>query len=71
MSVIAQPAYDMGVRAAQLLLDRILRKAPASPRTVMLSTTLVVRASSRRGDRTHPKQSSSRVGSSESAHRID
>lgn len=50
MSVVAQPAYDMGAKAAQLLLDRILKKAPARARTVMLATTLVVRASSRRSD---------------------
>lgn len=48
MSVVAQPAYDIGWQAAQLLLERIKGGAPAEPRKVWLSTTLVVRESSRR-----------------------
>ncbi len=48
MSVVAQPAYDIGAQAAQLLMDRIAGSAPAEPRHILLSTMLVVRASSRR-----------------------
>ncbi len=49
MSVVAQPAYEIGARAAELLLDRIGAKAPrSSPLTIMLSSTLVLRDSSRR-----------------------
>lgn len=48
MSVVAQPAYDVGAQAAQLLMDRIRGTAPAAPRRLTLSTTLIVRESSRR-----------------------
>jgi LacI family transcriptional regulator len=48
MSVVAQPAYDIGAQAAQLLMDRIAGSVPAEPRHVLLSTMLVVRDSSRR-----------------------
>jgi LacI family transcriptional regulator len=48
LSVVAQPAYDIGVQAAQLLTERIRQGSPSSPRTVTLSTTLIVRESSRR-----------------------
>jgi LacI family transcriptional regulator len=48
MSVVAQPAYELGVRAGELLLDRIAKKAPPEPRTELLSTSLIVRDSSRR-----------------------
>jgi LacI family transcriptional regulator, galactose operon repressor len=47
MSVVAQPAYELGTHAATLLLDRIGGKAPQRPRTILLSTTLIPRASSR------------------------
>jgi LacI family transcriptional regulator len=49
MSVVAQPSYEIGTRAGELLLDRI-RGEPidSSPQTVTLSTTLVLRASSRK-----------------------
>ncbi|MDQ1580988.1 MAG: LacI family transcriptional regulator [Microbacteriaceae bacterium] len=48
LSVVAQPAYDIGAQAAQLLTERIRHSAPSSPRTVTLSTNLIVRESSRR-----------------------
>jgi len=49
LSVIAQPAYEIGVRAAQILLERITGgKTPAEPQTIKLDTTLIVRASSLR-----------------------
>lgn len=48
MSVVAQPAYDIGVQSAQLLSERVRGAAPTESRSVVLSTTLVVRESSRR-----------------------
>jgi len=49
MSVIAQPAYDIGVQAGELLLQRLARDLPTTDaRTLTLSTELIVRASSRR-----------------------
>jgi LacI family transcriptional regulator len=49
MSVVAQPAYEIGARAGELLLDRIRgTSTDSSPQTVTLSTTLVLRASSRK-----------------------
>lgn len=48
MSVVAQPAYDVGAQAARLLVERVRGTAPAEPRHLVLSTTLVVRDSSRR-----------------------
>jgi LacI family transcriptional regulator len=48
MSVVAQPAYDIGAQAAQLLMERVKGTAPETPRHLLLSTMLVVRESSRR-----------------------
>lgn len=48
MSVVAQPAYDIGAQAAQLLTDRIRGTAPTQSRKIVLSTTLIIRDSSRR-----------------------
>lgn len=48
MSVVAQPAYEVGSRAAQLLIARVQGAAPPEPEHLVLSTTLVVRDSSRR-----------------------
>ena len=48
MSVVAQPAYDIGAQAAQLLMERIRGTAPAERRQLTLSTTLIVRESSQR-----------------------
>ncbi|HEY9294552.1 MAG TPA: LacI family DNA-binding transcriptional regulator [Microlunatus sp.] len=57
LTVVAQPAYEIGAEAARLLLDRIAaardlpkdrRPAPAPPRTVLLGTRLIIRESSRR-----------------------
>lgn len=47
LTTVAQPTYDLGRTAAQLLVD--LPRTPGAPvRTVTLPTTLVVRDSSRR-----------------------
>ena len=54
MSVVTQPAYDVGAQAARLLLERVGGGAPEAPRHVTLSTTLVVRESSRRHHRLTP-----------------
>ncbi len=48
MSVIAQPAYEIGTRAARLLVQRIRNEAPEERQNVVLDTTLIVRGSSRR-----------------------
>ena len=45
LTAIAQPAYDVGVESARLLLSRI-EGYSGSPRLVTLSPTLVVRGSS-------------------------
>lgn len=51
MSTVQQPAYEIGRRAAEMLLDRIEgREDGAQPRKVLLPTELVVRESSRRRD---------------------
>jgi LacI family transcriptional regulator len=48
ITTVVQPAYDIGFRAAQMLLDRIEGKEPlASPITVRLPAILKVRESSK------------------------
>jgi LacI family transcriptional regulator len=48
ITTVVQPAYDIGFRAAQMLLDRIEGKAPAGdPITVRLPAILKVRESSK------------------------
>jgi DNA-binding LacI/PurR family transcriptional regulator len=55
LTTVAQPVFDLGRRAAELLIDRLAGAATATPRTVVLETTLIVRASTgppnRRGGR--------------------
>lgn len=46
LTVATQPAYDMGHRAMELLLDRLVGTAPPEPREVMFPVDLVVRRSS-------------------------
>jgi LacI family transcriptional regulator len=49
MSVVAQPAYEIGARAGALLLDRIEHASiSAGPMSIRLDTSLIVRASSQR-----------------------
>jgi LacI family transcriptional regulator len=45
LTVAVQPAYEMGVRAAQLLLSRVEAGAAPAPRHVLLPTRLVIRHS--------------------------
>jgi LacI family transcriptional regulator len=45
LTVVAQPVYDMGVNAAQLVLSRLESKANLQPRHVVLPTRLIIRHS--------------------------
>jgi LacI family transcriptional regulator len=45
LTVVVQPAYDMGVNAAQLLLSRLDSEVSLQPRHVVLPTRLLVRHS--------------------------
>lgn len=45
LTVVAQPVYDMGVNAAQLLLSRLASDVPLRPRHVTLPVRLIVRHS--------------------------
>ncbi|WP_061961753.1 LacI family DNA-binding transcriptional regulator [Demequina flava] len=51
MSVVEQPAYEIGARAARLLTDRIRGDVSGTPCHEVLPTRLVVRESSRRATR--------------------
>ncbi len=48
ISVVSQPAYQVGARAAEMLVGRISGSLQGKPRNVVLETELVVRESSRR-----------------------
>ena len=48
LTVATQPAYEMGQRATQILLQRLSHTAPESYQHIVLPTTLIVRQSSRR-----------------------
>jgi LacI family transcriptional regulator len=50
LSVVAQPAYEIGAEAARLLARRIRQPSAGGPETMVLSTTLIIRGSSRRVD---------------------
>ncbi|BDG62356.1 LacI family DNA-binding transcriptional regulator [Caldinitratiruptor microaerophilus] len=45
LTTVAQPTYEMGERAARMLLERLAGKAPPEPRRVVLPARLVVRRS--------------------------
>jgi LacI family transcriptional regulator len=45
LTVVVQPAYEMGVHAAQLLLDRLKAGEPLPPRRVVLPARLIIRYS--------------------------
>lgn len=51
ITVVAQPAYEIGKRAAQLLIDRINGSAPDHCRHEILTTELILRKSSTRVDK--------------------
>jgi len=46
LTVAAQPAYEMGRQATELLLARLSEKAPAAYQEIVLPTEIVVRKSS-------------------------
>lgn len=66
LTTVAQPVYDLGRRAAELLLDRLASGQAAgdvpNPQTVVLDTTLVVRKST--GPVSVRRQSESEMNSS-------
>jgi DNA-binding LacI/PurR family transcriptional regulator len=45
LTVVNQPAYALGQRAAELLLQRLAGEGPAEPQEIVLPTELVVRES--------------------------
>lgn len=55
LSVVAQPAYEMGAQAARLLVRRIRGSAPVTTQTLIMSTTLILRGSSRRQPRSRAR----------------
>lgn len=46
MTIIEQPAYEMGQRATALLLDRLAGQGPDAPQEIVLPTQMFVRTSS-------------------------
>jgi LacI family transcriptional regulator len=48
LTVVAQPAYEMGRRGAELLLERLIQGAPDQAREIVLPTELVIRRSTAR-----------------------
>lgn len=48
ISVVTQPAYEIGAQAARLLCERISGLAPMGAREIVLSTELILRRSSRK-----------------------
>jgi LacI family transcriptional regulator len=45
LTVVSQPAYEIGKQAAELMLERLAGKAPADPRTIVLPSELITRRS--------------------------
>jgi LacI family transcriptional regulator len=45
LTVVSQPAYEIGKQAAELMLERLAGKAPAEPRTIVLPSELITRRS--------------------------
>lgn len=46
LTVISQPAYEIGKLAAEMMLERLGSEVPIAPRTVVLPSSLIVRRSS-------------------------
>lgn len=47
LTVVAQPTYEMGVRAAELLFSRLTKAYTAEPREIVLSPQFIIRDSCR------------------------
>ena len=45
LTVVSQPAYEIGTQAAELLLKRLAGEAPEGPRSIVLPSELVIRRS--------------------------
>lgn len=45
LTVVAQPAYEIGAQAARLLVRRIRKEGPQDPQTMIMSTTMIIRGS--------------------------
>ena len=54
LTTVAQPTYEMGVRAARMLLDRIETEPGGEGRKVLLEPWLVVRESTAPAKRPRP-----------------
>jgi LacI family transcriptional regulator len=48
LTVVAQPTYEMGYRAAELLLTRLAAEGPTEYQSILLPTEIIVRRSSAR-----------------------
>lgn len=63
LTTVVQPSYEMGARAAGILIDRIEGRISAEPRTVRVAPTLIVRESTEAPNRPAAKSARSRSGS--------
>ena len=45
LTLVRQPAYELGKKAAELLFERLEKREPSSPRRVVLPTELMIRES--------------------------
>jgi LacI family transcriptional regulator len=46
LTVMSQPAYEIGKRAAEMMLERLASDEPIEPRTIVLPSSLIVRRTS-------------------------
>jgi len=46
LTMVAEPTFEVGERAAEMLIERVEGYGPATPRVEVLKPTLVVRGSS-------------------------